>query len=337
MPPPKIKTSVLESVERFRNALQQAIDSLKTQTAPETNVLYREPSMIAQFKRLWLGVAIAILLVAAMTVWHLVGNPWGQQKPLPETGISRQKPLPSPTSTPPVTGVPATGAPAKSIMGKDGITMRLIPGGALQIETGEGGAKEKTVQVQPFYIDETNVTVHHFVDFLNSVRHELTVENGAVKRNGEIWLLLEDDRDVKGQIIYRHDRFHIPDLRNAGQPVVRVTWYGASAYARYFDKRLPTEYEWEYYAQRVSNSIEAPDKFGVKNMGRNMKEWVARVMDGQGTGQTQVGFPYPSLVIGKSLATRGTQGIIRNFNSPWEVFSDVGFRCATSLNQAEAW
>ena len=36
-------------------------------------------------------------------------------------------------------------------------------------------------------------------------------------------------------------------------PVVRVTWYGASAYAHHYGKRLPTEYEWEYAAIKGSS------------------------------------------------------------------------------------
>ena len=341
------KNNRLKSAERFRNALQQAIDSLKTQTVPDSHPSSREPSSTAHFKWLWLGIAVAIISVAAMTVWHLVGNPWGQKQPLLETGITRQKSGPSTTSKLPEAELPATGGLAKSIMGNDGITTRLIPGGALPIETGEGGSKKDTVQLQPFYLDETKVTVHHFVDFLNSVRHELNVKNGVVKRGGEIWVLLGDGSETGDQIIYRHDRFHIPDLKNAAQPAVRVTWYGASAYARYFDKRLPTEDEWEYAAQNISlqrKRIKAsirtteenppPNKFGLENIGGSIKEWVVRVMDGRKSGQIPVGFSYSSLVVGKSFPTKepGPQGLIKNFSYPWEGFFDVGFRCAANAN-----
>ncbi len=228
--------------------------------------------------------------------------------------------------------------------------MRLIPGGVLRIERGEGGGKEDTVQMQSFYMDETEITVHHFLDFLNSVRHELTVENGVVKRLGEIWLLLGKDGGAEGQIIYRHDRFHIPDLKNAAQPVVRVTWYGASAYARYFDKRLPTENEWEYAVQdvrketaRMTDKIPSSNKFGLKNIGGNIREWAVRVMDDRESGQRpikpQTEFSYTSMVIGKSFPPRkpGPQGIIENFSYPWEGFSDVGFRCTASVNRSETW
>jgi formylglycine-generating enzyme required for sulfatase activity len=126
-----------------------------------------------------------------------------------------------------------------------------------------------------------------------------------------------------------------------------VTWYGASAYARYFDKRLPTEDEWEYAAKNISlqrkrikasirttEEIPPPNKFGLENIGGSIKEWVVRVMDGRKSGQIPVGFSYSSLVVGKSFPTKepGPQGLIKNFSYPWEGFFDVGFRCAANAN-----
>jgi formylglycine-generating enzyme required for sulfatase activity len=185
----------------------------------------------------------------------------------------------------------------------------------------------------PFYLDETKVSVDQFVEFLNSMREELTVERGVVKHGDEIWILLGEEKAKEGQIIYRHDRFHIRDLKKAAQPVVRVTWYGASAYAGYFDKRLPTEYEWEYAVQNSSRD-------GLKNMGGNIKEWVVRVKENQKSGEQirnpQTGGYYSSLVIGESSPPKepGAQRIFRDFRYPWEGFFDVGFRCLAGLSKS---
>ncbi len=116
----------------------------------------------------------------------------------------------------------------------------------------------------------------------------------------------------------------------------------------YFDKRLPTEDEWEYAAQnaketaRTSGETLPPNKFGVKNMGGNIREWVVRVTDDRKSGRPikpQGGFAYSGLVIGKSFPPTegGTQGISKTFSYPWQGFSDVGFRCAASINQSVTW
>jgi serine/threonine protein kinase len=322
------KDSRLESVKKFHAALQEAIDGFRAQTTSPVQPSYRERPGGAQSRWLRVGIAVAIFSMAAMTVWHLAGNPWGKPKPIQEG----QSTLPK--TKPPTTGGPSGSeqpAPAKSIMGKDGIGMYLIPGGTLRIETN--GGQEDTVQLQPFYMDETKVSVEQFVEFLNSVKQELTVEDGVVKHAGEIWILLGEESETEGQIIYRHDRFHIRDLKKAAQPVVRVTWYGARAYARYFDKRLPTEYEWEYAAQSSSRD-------GLKNMGGNIKEWVVSGKKNQESGG-QIGSPqgetyYSSLEIGESSPPKepGVQKTFRNFRYPWEGFFDVGFRCVALLSKS---
>ena len=81
------------------------------------------------------------------------------------------------------------------------------------------------------------VSNHHFTDFLNEVKTSLTVENGVVKNKDEIWLYLGKGTEPFEQIIYEHGRFHLRDTKYAAYSVVRVTWYGASAYARHYDKR----------------------------------------------------------------------------------------------------
>jgi formylglycine-generating enzyme required for sulfatase activity len=89
----------------------------------------------------------------------------------------------------------------------------------------------------------------------------------------------------------------LPDAANAAQPVTRVTWYGASAYARHYGKRLLTESEWAYVVSKHLISSKKENIF------------------------------YPSMV----AATSQHPGLpFKNFRYPWEAFSNVGFRCAAS-------
>ncbi|MFA9615136.1 MAG: SUMF1/EgtB/PvdO family nonheme iron enzyme, partial [Deltaproteobacteria bacterium] len=242
-----------ESVAELRKAILDAIDSLKGETAPDISERPARPSFLHQAKWIWTGIAVALISVLAMALWHLTGDP-GKSPVLSEkTEISKSETPQADRSEPSEVKLKSPSAPARSIMGKDGLNMLLVPGGDLRITSGDLEEQSKTVKVQSFYMDETKVTNHHFVEFLNTVKDTLSVENGVVKKNGEIWFYLGEGTEPHEQIIYRHDRFHLRDTKYGAHPVVRVTWYGASAYAQHYGKSLPTEYEWEYAAIKGSS------------------------------------------------------------------------------------
>jgi len=100
--------------------------------------------------------------------------------------------------------------------------------------------------VESFYMDETLVTNYQFVAFLNQVLADIHVEQGVVKGRGKIWFFLGEAREGYEPVMFRNGRFHINKPAHAAWPVIRVTGYGASAYARFFHRRLPTAREWAY-------------------------------------------------------------------------------------------
>jgi formylglycine-generating enzyme required for sulfatase activity len=88
------------------------------------------------------------------------------------------------------------------------------------------------------------VTNHQYVEFLNHSLSKIKIEGSAVRGDGRIWLLLGEVRKGYEPIIFRNGEFIISRVTYASIPVLRVSAYGANAYARFYIRRLPTYIEW---------------------------------------------------------------------------------------------
>jgi len=349
----------IDSVERLRSVLLELLSAREAgepgETEPKTAMAL--PSGVRP-RWIWLGAVAVAIVMLAMIGYHFAGRS-GKVRLGAETGqqISAGGPGVSPESAP----LSLSKLP-KSIMSEDGITMILLPPAIMQPEPDNREERTGAVAMKGFYLDETAITNHHFAEFLNEVKETVTVVEGAVKAdNGEIWLYLGDGTDSREQIVYSHDRFNLRDPRYAAQPVARVTWYGAKAYAHHFGKRLPTEYEWSYAVQKglisegpfVGVGNEQPsgsesDSTMSEHMSEMMgmpsqdnratsnetstskvKEWVIRAEGASGGESRSEEVSYPSLVLWVSFEPTG-EHISKGFRYPWEGFIDVGFRCALS-------
>jgi formylglycine-generating enzyme required for sulfatase activity len=123
--------------------------------------------------------------------------------------------------------------------------MAGIPGGPFQMGSMDGEPNERpvhTVLLNTFLMDRYLVTNTDFARFLNLF--------GNQEEGGEKWLDI-DHHPLSWWLckIQKKDGRFVPKRGYENYPVVKVTWYGARAYARWVGKRLPTEAEWEKAAR----------------------------------------------------------------------------------------
>ncbi|MEM9933623.1 MAG: formylglycine-generating enzyme family protein [Bacteroidota bacterium] len=104
-------------------------------------------------------------------------------------------------------------------------------------KTTNNGYTPHRVRVKSFYIDKYEVTNLEFCAFLNDTPDKPDYLTDWLHVNNEHCRI-----KVIGDT-YVVDPFFSDD------PAVCVSWEGAIAYARWADKRLPTEAEWEYAAR----------------------------------------------------------------------------------------
>lgn len=226
---------------------------------------------------------------------------------------------------------------------RDDMILHLVPAPAEALSQRDRGKDMAPFVEHSFYMDETPVTNHQYVEFLNKVLDKIEVDGGVVKNDGNIWLLLGEVKDGYEPIVYLDGRFQVNGVHHAACAVLRVTAYGAEAYAQLYGKRLPTETEW-LYAVAVGEAeseelpipspvvLYAPDKDGIRGLNSNIGEWAVRVEESSSGGNGQVEFVVLRGPVHPLQQTKGSDPGIRRY--PWEGFAEVGFRTVLDVSDA---
>jgi serine/threonine-protein kinase len=256
------------SVETLDQALTEALKGGENEASSLENIqTTRKRNLRSFFLIGGLALILAIAATFGFLAFHERGHGPADSSGAPSHALALGEVFEGEARQIPGNGPP----PAESFHAKDGTTLRLVHGGRVTLR--EKGSEEtgKTVDVAPFYIDETKVTNHQYVAFLNEVLPRIEVKNGVVRGDGRIWLLLGEVTKGCDPIGYRDGKFHVIESSHASCPVLRVTPYGAIAYTRFHGMRLPTEAEWLL----ALGKEERPKTPAVKG---GTKEWLA---DGQ--------------------------------------------------------
>ncbi|MBZ0296443.1 MAG: formylglycine-generating enzyme family protein [Anaerolineae bacterium] len=125
----------------------------------------------------------------------------------------------------------------------------IADGGDCLIEYGEDSAPPHSVTLDPFQIEETEVTYSQYLAFLNYMGPRSHL-NGC---DGVLCLATQNETDASN-VTFDSANYQVPPFLD-NYPVAGVTWYGAQAYCEAIGRRLPTEAEWERAARGSDGRI----------------------------------------------------------------------------------
>lgn len=356
------KEDRIESIDQLRRAILDAIRELKYEKEAALSAKPGRLSTLNKPRWIWSGILLAIIAVAAMTIWHLVGNPGQSPKVLESPPEISQDSIQTDRRSSAIE-LSVSDIPKPSIMAEDGASMHFVPAGVVSLSDGPDSPSKRPLKVNPFYMDETLVTNHQYVEFLNHNLSRIQIERGVVGVEDEIWLLLGEVRENYIPLVYQNGEFKVNNIAYASFPVLRVTAYGAASYARFYNRRLPTYTEWLHALGNEDVQIEETVNEGAADEQDIERESMHGQMHTQ--AKSDVSTPKSpgtklSSVINYQPNKYGIRGLNQNIKEwglllsqatsrdkirdadfvvlpstiqryPWEGFEAVGFRCVREV------
>ena len=331
-----------KTVSEFRDALLALLeeDSLSELGESEDGALKRESFLSAKLFQAGIIVALVFLGFLGYWAWHHLDEA-RKLKSLNVTVSSQSGGLEKKSSA------SVTPSPPRTLKGKDGALLHLVKGGRFKL-SGKFSSGVGEFQIESFYLDETQVTNHQFVDFLNEVVYEIEIDGFTIRKDGKIWLNIGEILEGYEPIVFVDGKFQVNNPAHASCPVVRVTAFGARAYAEHYGRRLPTKLELLYAILkggspgRTGNSAEPetfpspvilfePNAFGIRGLHSTVGEWVV----GDARLVSSVANEPAFFIVGGFEKDPDRRGKIPSIvkRQPWEAFEEVGFRCAMDVSR----
>jgi formylglycine-generating enzyme len=160
----------------------------------------------------------------------------------------------------------------------------LVPGGSFRMGSDRGMPFEgpaHDVELAPYYIDEHEVTVRQFEQFIVSTGYKTEAErygwSGVFDLESGEW------RRVDGAD-WRHPEGGSGNAK-PDEPVCHISWNDANAYANWAGKRLPTEAEFEAAARGGLVGKEYAWGDDLRPGGKPVANWWQGVFPDSNTGE----------------------------------------------------
>jgi formylglycine-generating enzyme required for sulfatase activity len=131
------------------------------------------------------------------------------------------------------------------LLGASDADLALVGAGGPPKLAGGDEQAQHPVNVEAFWIDQTEVTNEQFSNFVNLTGYKTTAElEGYGTSGGE---------QIEGATFYHPRGLETGIDDKVNHPVVQVSWFDAKTYCEWVGGRLPTEAEWEKAAKGAAN------------------------------------------------------------------------------------
>jgi len=219
--------------------------------------------------------------------------------------------------------------------------VRMEPG-YFMMGRNDGPDNEKpshAVRLDSFYIDKYEVSNSQYAVFLN--------QKGLYDAERHIRICIDSPT-----CHIRYDaatNWYSAEAGYEDFPVFGVTWYGASDYAQWKGKTLPTEAQWEYafgdapeeggedgYYHNVKSGT--PNSYGIYGMTDNGREWVSDSYSGVAYQFSDTRNPehhevreFKTVRGGASMDDDFNPKTFRDYERPSFGRGSIGFRCVKNV------
>ncbi len=214
-----------------------------------------------------------------------------------------------------------------------------------------------SVTVQAFYIDQFEVSVADFANFVKQSNYITDAE-----KKGWSYVLHKGQIQAMKGVNWRHNVRGLSYKREIDQiPVIHISWNDAKAFAEWNNKRLPTAREWEFAAKGGNNSkitfsfsgnnnvdkvawyrrnsaysvhqsgLKLPNELDIFDMSGNVWEWCADEWHKQLSDTIHT--EKKRIIRGGSWTDFGPAQQLNVLQARNQYFSalNVGFRCAKNV------